>query len=163
MPRSTKLWAGLYGVAFHAVVVLVLVWIAVKNQANVPAEFWWRTTPPFLVAAFVVYALLVGPYLPRRPTTKGAVFFDSAVGMLAECAIVVFTAIVYAFVTARGGGEGAGGYLANAASTALFAFLWSFGSFITQILVIGNAAGLVGWWVLKKRASRAPPASTPPA
>jgi hypothetical protein len=114
----------------------------------------------------VVYAFVVGPYLPRRPTTKGAVLFDSAVGMFAECALVVLTAILYAFIASARApvGGGIGPYFADVASTALFAFLWSFGSFITQILVVGNAAGLVGWWVLKRLARRAPPASpAPPA
>ena len=31
-----------------------------------------------------------------------------------------------------------------------FAFLWTLGSFFLQILVIGNAAGFLGWWVMKK-------------
>lgn len=161
MPRSTKLWAGLYGLAFHLIVIAVLVWIAAKNQANVPAAFWWTTAPPFLLASFAVYALLVGPYLPRRPTTKGAVFLDSAVGMIAECTVVVLTAILYAFVVAARGDAPSGGYLGDVASTAAFAFLWSFGSFFTQILVVGNAAGLIGWLVIKKISERRRPA--PPA
>jgi hypothetical protein len=36
----------------------------------------------------------------------------------------------------------------------LFAFLWTFGSFFTQILVVGNAAGLIGFLVLKKLGER---------
>jgi hypothetical protein len=154
MPRSNKLWAGLYGVAFHLLAVVVVAAVAARNQVEISSRFWWTTVPPLLVAAFVVYALLVGPYLPRRPTTKGAVLYDSAVGMFAELGIVVGTAVLYGLVAPAAAADRSGSYLADAASTALFAFLWTFGSFFTQILVVGNTAGLVGFVLLKRLAAR---------
>lgn len=163
MRLPIRVWAGLYGVAFHAVAIGLAVWTARRNQAEIPATFWWQIVPPLLVAAFVVYALVAGSYVPKRPDRKGLVFFDSVMGMVAELGIAALTSILYAFVTATGAlAQGFGAYLAAAGSTTLFAFLWLLAgrnSFIT-LLVVGNAAGLVGWWVLKKVGA---PRAAPPA
>jgi hypothetical protein len=154
MPRSNKLWAGLYGVAFHLVAVAVVAFVAARNRVEISSTFWLTTVPPVLVAAFVTYALLVGPYLPKRPTTKGAVLYDSVVGMFAELTLVIGTCLIYGLVASALAERGSGSFLADAASTMLFAFLWTFGSFFTQILVVGNAAGLIGFLVLKKLGER---------
>jgi hypothetical protein len=146
-----RIWAGLYGVAFHAVAAALAIYTAVRNRAGIEAGFWWTAIPPFLVAAFVVYALIVGPYLPKRPTTRGAFFYDSAIGMLAEVAVVAGTAILYAFVVStRVLEQGVGAYLGAVLNMTIFGFLWALGSFFLQVLVVGNAAGLVGWWVMKR-------------
>jgi hypothetical protein len=148
---------GLYGVLFHVVVTGVVAWVGHRNQAGIPGSFWVQAVPPFLVAALAVYALVVAPYVPRRSTTKGAVFFDSAVGMFAEAAVFVLAAFLYAaLVSAPAFGHGLSAYATAVASTTFFGILWAFGSFFLQILVVGNAAGLVGWWVLKKIAARHP-------
>jgi hypothetical protein len=148
---KTRAWVGLYGVAFHLAVALVAAWVGHRNRADIPASFWGQALPPFLVAAFAVYAGLVAPYVPRRATTRGAVLFDSAVGMFAEVAVFVLAALLHAAVAALPAArEGIAAWASTAASTTLLAVLWSFGSFFLQILVVGNAAGLVGWWVLKR-------------
>lgn len=157
--RHAKLWAALYGLAFHAVVAAVVIWTAARNQADIPTSFWWSAVPPFLVAAAAVYAFVVGPYLPRRPTTRSALLWDSSIGMLAEVCVLAATSILFAFTTSTGAlAGGAGAYLVAVASRATSAFLFSVGSFFLQLLVVGNAAGLLGFWVLKKvnaaRASR---------
>lgn len=150
---------GLYGLAFHVLVVAAVAWTGHRNRAGIPATFWLEAVPPFLAAALAVYALVVAPYVPRRATTRGAVLFDSAVGMFAETAVFVLAAFLYGVVAAAPAArEGIGAWASSATSMTYFAVLWSFGSFFLQILVVGNAAGLVGWWVLKRLAARAAPA-----
>lgn len=165
MRLPIRVWAGLYGLAFHAAALAITLWIARRNQAEIPASFWWTAGPAFLVAGFVVYALLVGRYLPRRPSTRGAFFFDSAVGMLAEAGVVAVTSALYALVVSTRALEGGIiGYLGAVARTTVFAFLFSVGSFFLQILVVGNAAGILGFWLLRKlNARRPPPGLSPPA
>lgn len=159
MRLPIRVWAGLYGLAFHAAAVVLALWTAKRNQADIPASFWWTAVPPLLVAAFVVYVAIVGPYVPRRPSHRMTVFYDCVVTMLAEVAILALTSVLYALLVSRGAlSSGAGAYLGTAANMTAFAFLWTLGSFFMQVLVIGNAAGFLGWWVMKKvNARRAAP------
>ena len=101
MRLPNRVWVGLYGLAFHVVAVAIALWTAKRNQADIPASFWWTATPPLLVAAFAVYALVVAPYVPKRPTHKMTVFYDCVVTMLAEVAILALTSILYALVVSR--------------------------------------------------------------
>jgi hypothetical protein len=161
MPRmrtKLRLLVGAYGVLFHAVVAGAVLAIALKNRAPISALFWSITIPALLLSAFVVYAFAVAPYVARREQRKGAVFFDALVGMAAEPAVVALTALLYGVVAASAAtsatGGGAGAFAAELASRAQLALLWSFANFMTQILVIGNAAGFVGFVVLKRLAAR---------
>jgi ABC-type sulfate transport system permease component len=150
MRLPIRVWAGLYGLAVHVVVLVASLW-NVRSADQLPAGFWITMALPFFAAAFVVYALLVGSYVPKRPSHRGAVFFDSAVGMFAELGVVVVTAVLYAFVSSTGAmSEGFSAYLGAVANNTLFGFLWAVGSFFMQILIVGNAAGFVGWWVMKR-------------
>jgi hypothetical protein len=153
--RTTRVSVGLYGLLFHAAVVGAVAWVGHRNQAGIPARFWVETVPPFLAAAFAVYAAVVTTYVQRRATARSAVLFDSAVGMFAEIAVFVLAAFLYAVTNAGPAArDGLAAWASAAARTTFFAVLWAFGSFFLQILVVGNAAGLVGWWVLKRRAGR---------
>jgi hypothetical protein len=150
MRLPIRVWAGLYGLAVHVVVVIASLW-NVESASDIPATFWLTMVLPLLTAAFVVYALVVGSYVPKRPTHRAAVFFDSAVGMLAELGVVVVTAVLYAFVsTGDALSEGFGAYLGAVANKTFLGFLWAVGSFFMQILIVGNAAGFAGWWVMKR-------------
>lgn len=161
MHLKTKLAAGLYGVVFHVAAVAFVAAAAARNKRAVPGAFWFSTLPPLLLAAFGVYVLIVGPYLARRPQGRGRVFYDSAVGMFAEVPVVVTTCALYGALTAVLAPSGSGSFASDAAQAVLYALLWC-GAFFTQILVLGNAAGLVGWVVLKKLAERGiEPARTP--
>jgi hypothetical protein len=138
--RTSRLAVGLYGLAFHAVVVAVVAWTGHRNHAGIPASFWLEAVPPFLAAAFAVYAVVVAPYIPRRATTRGAVLFDSAVGMFAETAVFVLTAFLYGVVaTAPAASEGIAAWASSATSTTYFAVLWSFGFFLRS------------WWSERRR------------
>jgi hypothetical protein len=155
MRLSIRVWAGLYGLAFHAVAVGLALWTARRNQADIPASFWWAVVPPLLVAAFVVYALVVASYVPKRPTHRMTVFYDCVVTMLAEVVVLAVTSVLYALLISRGAlAGGLGAYLSASANMTAFAFLWTLGSFFLQVLVIGNAAGFLGWWVMKKIGAR---------
>jgi len=155
MNERPKLWAGLYGAAFHVVVAAGVAGVALRNEANIPPSFYAMTVPPLLLAAFLVYAFVVGAYLPRRPTTRGAVFLDSAVGMMAEIAVITLAGILYgALVTVIAPPEGAPGFFAAFGNAAFVAVFWALSEVFTHVLVIGNAAGLVGYVLLKKLAER---------
>lgn len=148
--------AALYGFAFHAAVIAIMIGLALWNRAPLVPGVLARGIPILLLSATVLYWFIVGPYLPSRSKRKGAVFADSAIGMMVELAVVTMTSILYALVAtlpALAGGLGAFG--GAFFSTAAYTLLWMFGSFFIQTLVIGNAAGLVGWLVLKKLEERA--------
>jgi hypothetical protein len=160
MRANSKLAVGLYGLLFHAVVVAVVVAIALKNRAAIEPLFWAVAVPSLLVAAFVVYALAVSRYVARRDAQrKGVVFFDALVGMAAEPAIVALTALGYGLFAAVADAQAGAGYLGALGNRTAFGFLYAVANFMTQILVIGNAAGLVGFVVLKKLAARSVPAT----
>lgn len=162
MIERPKLFAALYGVAFHAVAAAVVALVAWKNRTGIPASFFATTVPPLLVAAAAVYAIVVGPYLPRRTTTRGAVFFDSAVGMMAEIGVVTLTGILYGALVALFSPLDGVGFLATAANTAFVAVFWALSEVFTQVLVVGNAAGLLLWLLLKKLAERRARAAAAP-
>lgn len=161
MHERPRLWAGLYGAAFHVVVAAVVAGVTNRNQANVPTSFFALAVPPLLAASFLVYALVVGSYLPRRPTTRGALFLDSAVGMMAEIAVVTLAGVLYgALVALRAPAESSPGFLTAFGSAAFVAVFWTLSEVFTHVLVVGNAAGLLGFVLLKKLAERRERAAT---
>lgn len=159
--------AAVYGLLFHAVVAAIVVWVARSHRARIEPGFWWVAVPLVLAAGAGGFALVAGPYLRRRnDRRRGVVLVDALVGMLAECVTVVQLALLFGAVAAARTGGGAAAALAAFASNASFVALYAAASFLEQILVVGNAAGLVGWWLLK-RAGRvgasAPHAGAPSA
>ena len=149
MTSATRLQTALDGAGFHAALGGALMAIAAWNRAAIPARFWAIALPCAIVMGGLVYLLAVAPYVTRRVYRKGSVFFDSAVGMFAELAVVAFTAVAFGVIDAVTAGEGV--TVAAVGSHVLFVFLYAIGNFLTQILVIGNLAGLVGWVLLKPR------------
>jgi hypothetical protein len=150
MPRNLKLAVGLYGLVFHAIVAAIAVAVALRNQARIGTGVFAVVVPALLAAGFLVYAVVVAPYVAKR--SRASVLWDSAVGMLAEVAVAVVTSVLYAVLMSAQAlaSGGAGELLSSFAANATFAFLYTLGNFFVQVLVIGNAAGLVGWWILKK-------------
>lgn len=146
MTSNLRVRVGLYGAAFHAVVAAVVAAIGAKNRAAIPPSFYAVAVPALLASAFLVYALAVAPYVRRRVAKRGTVFFDAAVGMAVEPLVIGLTAAAFgaiAALSAPGGGVNVGG-------SAVVTVLWAFGNFMTQILALGNAAGLIGWWLSKR-------------
>ena len=150
MASATRLETGLYGAVFHGVVGGALVAIATWNRAPIPERFWAIALPCAVVVGGLVYLVAVAPYANRRVYRKGSVFTDSAVGMFAELAVVAFTALFYGLIDAATAAESV--TAAALGQHVLYVFLYAVGNFLTQILVIGNLAGLVGWVLLKRRA-----------
>jgi hypothetical protein len=72
--------------------------------------------------------------------------------MFAELAVVAFTAAAFGVIDAVTAAEGV--TAASVGNHVLFVFLYAVGNFLTQILVIGNLAGLIGWVLLKRRAPK---------
>jgi hypothetical protein len=154
--KLTRLMVGLFGLAFHVVAAGLLALQLARAGSAV------RTVlGPGLAGAaagFLVYALLVTRYAQKRLGTarKGVVLYDFLVGMLVEVAVVAVGALLYAVGTSAGtlASHGIGGYLGQVVSGAVFSFLWVVGTAFTEVLVLGNAAGFIGFIVLKRLAAR---------
>ena len=147
---------GLYGLVFHAVVVLCALAVAAANRAPIHARFWAIAAPALLVAAFAMYALIVAPYVARRTAKRGVAFLDAAIGMAVEPAVAILATVLFSVVSAWPAlADGAAAYAATIGGHVYLALLWLVANFATQILVIGNAAGFVGFLLLKRLAARA--------
>lgn len=165
MRDPNRKWAAIYGVAFHAAAVLIMVGVAIKNRAPLEGAVLARAIPLLLIASAVLYFFIVGRYVAGRVKKKGVVFLDSVIGMMVETAVVALASILYALVASLPAlAAGAGAFLLAFGQSSAYTLLWIFAGFLVQILVIGNAAGLVGWLLLKKldeRAARRQGAPTP--
>jgi hypothetical protein len=153
----TRLQVGLFGLAFH----VAAAGLFAAKAAGVPGSDPRAVIGPgaaAAVAAFAVYALLVAPYAQKRfgSARKGVVLYDFLIGMLAELAVVAVAALLFGAATTAGAlaAAGLGGWLAAAGRAAAFSFLWTIGTTMTEVLVLGNAAGFAGFIVLKKLAAR---------
>jgi hypothetical protein len=156
MVLANRLQVSAFGALFHAAIGLAVAAVGAANRAGVSGRFYATTIPALFLAAGAVYALLVAPYVAKRPTGKGRVLFDCAVGMLAEVAVVALTAALWgAIVSWPAAGQGASAYLGAAGNNAFYAVLWAGANFTTQILTLGNAAGFVGFLLLRLREKRA--------
>lgn len=147
---------GAFGCAFHASMMLLIVILGRGRGETFSWEFWGIFFPSVLVAAFAVYALLVFPYAARRVRRRGVVLYDSAVAMLAEVVIAVATSLLVAAVHAAPSLRDAGvaGYAGALAQGTLYGLMWAASDFFLQILLVGNAAGLAGWYMLERAAQR---------
>ncbi len=154
--RSTRLRVGLFGLLFHAIVIAGALGIAATNRAPMHARFWAVAAPALLVAAFAMYAVVVAPYVARRAAKRGVAFLDAAIGMAVEPAIVILATVLFSAISAGPAlRDGAAAFAATLGGHVHLGLLWLAANFMTQILVIGNAAGFVGFLVLKRLAERA--------
>jgi hypothetical protein len=153
----TRVRVGLFGLAFHVAAAGLLAAKAARAPGSDPRAVVGPAAAA-AAAAFAVYALLVAPYAQKRlgSARSGVVLHDFLVGMLAELAVVGLAALLFGAATTAGvlAVAGAGGWLAATGRAAAFAFLWTIGTAMTEVLVLGNAAGFAGFIVLKKLAAR---------
>lgn len=151
--RGNRLRIGLYGLAYHAVLAAVLLGAGAAKEAEIGREVA-IAVPCLLVAAFTVYFFVVSSYVDRRTGLRGTVLYDSLVGMLAAFIIVALTSALYSLIASFDAfaGGGAGAYLQAFGMSVILHLLWAFASFMMHILIFGNLAGLIGWYVLKKTA-----------
>lgn len=154
--RSIRVRVGLYGLLFHAVVVAGALAVAASNRAPIHARFWAIAAPALLVAAFAMYALVVARYVARRTQKRGVAFFDAAIGMAVEPAIAILATVLFSVISAGPAlGDGATAFAATLGGHVYLGLLWLAANLMTQILVIGNAAGFIGFILLKRLAERA--------
>lgn len=155
MVLANRLHVTAFGALFHLAIALAVAAVGAANRADISGRFWATTIPALVLAAAAVYAVVVAPYVAKRPTGKGRVLFDCAVGMLSEIAIIALTAVVWAVIVSWPAlGDGITTFLGAAGNNAFFGLLWAIASFTTHVLVLGNAAGLVGFLLLRLREKR---------
>ena len=162
MVGPSRLRVGVFGILFHAsMIALIAILAAARGEPF--SEFWLVFLPVLLLASFLVYALVVWPYAARRTRRRGVVLYDSAVGMLAEIVIAVVTAVLMAAVHATPvlRGAGASAYAGAVAEGTLHGLLWTLSDFFIQVLIVGNAAGIAGWYVFERSAQRGPSPAQP--
>jgi hypothetical protein len=154
---ATRLQVGLFGLLFHVAAAALFAAKAARAPGADPRALIGPAAAA-AVAGLVVYALLVAPYVQKRfgSSRRGVVLYDFLVGMLSELAVVAVAALLFGAATTAGAlaTTGAVGWLAATGRTTAFAFLWIVGTAMTEVLVLGNAAGFVGFIVLKKLAAR---------
>jgi hypothetical protein len=142
---------GLYGLIFHALVVVAALGVAKSNRVPVDAGFWALAGACLVVAAFGVYALLVARYVANRADRRSVAITDMAIGMVAEPAIAIVATVLFSLVSAAPAlGDGGSAFAAAVARHVYVGLLWVAANFTTQILVLGNAAGFAGFFLLKR-------------
>jgi hypothetical protein len=147
-----KLKIGLFGAAVNIVAVSVILLLSAASRGSAGFGAYLSALPMLAVPAFVVYYFVVSSYVAKRAGIEKPFFFDSLIGMLAELIIVTLGAVCYSVWTAlsnmRGGDLGA--VASDIAAGILVNLLWTFAMFTVHILIVGNIAGLAGWYLLKK-------------
>lgn len=88
----------------------------------------------------------------KRAGIQKPVFIDSLVGMLAELIIVTLGVVCYSVWITRShsGGQALSVIASDITTSILVNLLWVFAMFMVHIFIVGNIAGLVGWYLLSK-------------
>jgi|SRR3990172_4671374 len=157
-PGVSRAWVAAYGALFHLGAACFFGFQAAR-QEGAPLGALAVPGAALVVAGVVVYATLVASYVPRRGRRKGTAAWDAAVGILAECVVVVVASLLAAV---PGGvhqvvSVGLAAGLAALAEQSVANALWVFAMAATHVLVVGNAAGLLGWLLLERRCATARP------
>jgi hypothetical protein len=146
---------GLFGVAINiGAVIWVLFTAVVRSGAEL--RNYLSVVPMLAASAFVVYYFIVSSYVVKRAGIQKPVFLDSLVGMLAELIIVTIGTLCYSvwFSLLDMHGKDLQAFSADLSTSILVNLLWVFAMFMVQILLVGNIAGLAGWFLLKKVAPK---------
>jgi hypothetical protein len=147
-----KLKIGLFGAIINVVVVIGILTFSAVTRGNVGFNVYLSVLPLLAVSAFVVYYFIVSSYVVKRTAIPKPFFYDSLVGMLAELIIVTLGVVCYSVWTSlvHMHGRDWGVVASDISSGILVNLLWLFAIFMVHILIVGNIAGLVGWYLLKK-------------
>jgi hypothetical protein len=147
-----KLKIGLFGAVVNVVVVIGILSFSAVTRGNVGFNTYLSVLPMLAVSAFIVYYFIVSSYVVKRVSIQKPVLIDSLVGMLAELIIVTLGVVCYSVgisLVNMHGREWA--VVASDITTGILVnLLWLFALFMVHILIVGNIAGLVGWYLLKK-------------
>jgi hypothetical protein len=147
-----KLKVGLFGAAVNVVVVIGILSFSAATRGNVGFNTYLSVLPMLAVSAFIVYYFIVSSYVAKRASIVKPVLYDSLVGMLAELIIVTLGGVCYSVGISLVNMHGRDwGVVASDISTGILVnLLWLFAMFMVHILIVGNIAGLAGWYLLKK-------------
>lgn len=142
---------GFYGFLFHVVVIAAFLAARTLRGEQLGADLLFVAVPMLLLSSFLVYAFAVSKYVERRQGTQRSALADSLVGMLAECMIFTLAAAFAGlFEGVRRGPTAESGFWSALLTPVIMNILWAYATFFVHILLIGNAAGLVGWFLMKK-------------
>jgi hypothetical protein len=147
-----KLKIGLFGAAVNVVVIIGMLLFSAGTRGGAGFSSYLSALPLLAVSAFVVYYFIVSSYVVKRAGIQKPFFFDSLVGMLAELIIVTCAAACYSLWLTLSNMHGRDiGLLASDLATGILVnLLWVFALFLVHILLVGNLAGITGWYLLKK-------------
>jgi hypothetical protein len=147
-----KLKIGLFGAAVNIVAVIGILFFSAITRGSTEFSAYLSVLPILAASAFVVYYFVISSYVVKRAGIEKPVFSDSLVGMLAELIIVTLGAVCYSVWSALSNMHGGniGGVASELATGILVNLLWVFAMFMVHILIVGNIAGLAGWYLLKK-------------
>jgi hypothetical protein len=147
-----KFKIGLYGAAVNVVVVAGLLFFSAVTRGNGELSLYLYALPMLAASAFVVYYFVVSSYVVKRAGIQNPVFIDSLAGMLAELIVVTLGAVCYSMwrTFSNMQGQDFRAIFSDLMTGILVNLLWLFGMFMVHILIVGNIAGLAGWYVLKK-------------
>jgi hypothetical protein len=154
-----KLKIGFFGAAVNAVVVTGILFFSAATHDRSVFGAYLTAVPLLALSAFVVYYFVVSSYVVKRAGIQKPVFFDSLVGMLAELIIATLAAVCYSVWSSLSNiaGRELGAFASDLATGILMNLLWVFAMFMVHILIVGNIAGLAGWYLLKKSDSKSLP------
>jgi len=149
---NMKLKIGLFGAAINVIVVMVILLFSASTRGSGEIRAYLSALPMLAISAFVVYYFVVSSYVVKRKGMQKPVFFDSLVGMLAELIIVTLGAVCYSVWSSLSNLQGKDfrGLASDLTTGILVNLLWVFAMFMVHILIVGNIAGLAGWFLLKK-------------
>ena len=147
-----KLRIGLYGAVINVLIVIGMLLFSALKRGSSGMGVYFSALPFLAVAAFVVYYFVVSAYVAKRPGLQKPMLFDSLAGMLAELIIITLGAVLYSVLISISHIQGRGlqAFASDLATGIVMNLLWVFALFMIHILIIGNIAGLVGWYILKK-------------
>jgi len=142
---------GLFGAAVNIGAVIWALFTAVV-RGDAELRNYLLIVPMLAASAFVVYYFVVSSYVVKRAGIRNPVFFDSLVGMLAELIVVTVGTLCYSvwFSLLNMHGLDLHTFAADLTTGILVNLLYVFAMFMVQILLVGNIAGLAGWFLLKK-------------
>lgn len=142
---------GLFGALVNVVAVIGILFFSTVTRGGAEFSSYVSVLPILAVSAFIVYYFAVSSYVVKRAGIQKPVFIDSLVGMLVELIIVTLGVVCYSLWDTLSHAYGqAFQAIVTAFTTAILVnLLWVIAMFTVHILIIGNIAGLVGWYLLK--------------
>lgn len=154
-----KIRVGLFGATIH----LLLLAIGLASGFLRKSEL--EPGPPLafslflILSAFLVYFFIVTRYVRKRAGMAKSVLTDSLIGMLSELMIATLAAALTGFyASAKVFFSQGTAFLGSLGYNILLFLLWIYGTHLLSILVAGNIAGLIGWYLLDKAGVRLPAA-----